>query len=70
MDNNRFQEHPYYNKENEERRNRRRISIAVSAQTLAHLKTRARANGHNDLGRAVDDIMHATLIRERRSRKP
>ena len=42
-------------------KNRRRISILVSSQTLYHLENMAQFCGHRDLGRVVDK-----LVREKR----
>ena len=43
------------------KKNRRRISILVSSQTLFHLENMAQFCGHKDLGRVVDK-----LVREKR----
>ncbi len=43
------------------KKNRRRISLLVSSQTLYHLENMAQFCGHNDLGRVVDK-----LVREKR----
>lgn len=42
-------------------KNRRRVSILVSSQTLYHLENMAQFCGHKDLGRVVDK-----LVREKR----
>lgn len=43
------------------KKNRRRISVLVSAQTLYHLENMAQFCGHKDLGRVIDK-----LVREKR----
>lgn len=43
------------------KKNRRRVSILVSSQTLYHLENMAQFCGHKDLGRVVDK-----LVREKR----
>ena len=42
-------------------KNRRRISVLVSSQTLYHLENMAQFCGHKDLGRVIDK-----LVREKR----
>lgn len=43
------------------KKNRRRISVLVSSQTLYHLENMAQFCGHKDLGRVIDK-----LVREKR----
>lgn len=45
------------------KKNRRRISTLVSAQTLYHLENMRQFCGYNDIGRVIDK-----LVREKRER--
>ena len=49
------------------KKNLRRITIVVSAQTLGHLEAMAAANGwgEKDLGRVVDKLMRTALLNQR-----
>lgn len=45
------------------KKNRRRISTLISAQTLYHLENMRQFCGYNDIGRVIDK-----LVREKRER--
>lgn len=48
------------------KKNKRRVSVLVTAQTLWHLEQEAKKDGYKDLGKTVDAIVKCYL-RERRS---
>lgn len=47
------------------RQNRRKITIRVTAQTLYHLQQLAEACGYKDLGRAVDLLTRERMMQRR-----
>ena len=44
------------------RQNRRKITIRVTAQTLYHLQQLAEACGYKDLGRVVDKLTREKML--------
>ena len=44
------------------RQNKRKITIRVTAQTLYHLQQLAEACGYKDLGRAVDKLTREKML--------
>lgn len=44
------------------KKNHRRISVLVSAQTLYHLENMAQFCGHKDLGRVIDKLVREKQI--------
>jgi hypothetical protein len=52
------------------KQNRRRITIAVTPQTLYHLQTLADACHRGDVGRAVDDLVREHQLAAKIRNKP
>lgn len=47
------------------KKNKRRVSVLVTAQTLWHLEQEAKKAGHKDIGKAVDAIVKHYLRKQR-----
>ena len=48
------------------RQNRRKITIRVTAQTLYHLQQLAEACGYKDLGRVVDKLTRERVMQRKK----
>lgn len=47
------------------KKNRRRISVLVSAQTLYHLENMRQFCGYNDIGRVIDKLVREKRIEQK-----
>lgn len=52
------------------KRNLRRLSVLVSAQTLYNLERLARMEGRPELGRVIDKLTREKMLALRNSRRP
>lgn len=44
------------------KKNRRRVSVLITAQTLYHLENMSRYCGYNDLGKVIDKLVREKQI--------